>query len=260
MDRLRDRLWIWGHPTNSLYGLFGLNESSSMSPMEGMCYLGAKNIFYVPMGLPTNRVQRNRAMESAREVGWTIENSAMADAIIEQANMFPNIKRAIFDDFFNEENKNNNSLNYPLAKLANLRNTLHTKGSHPLEMWMVLYTKQFDRDISRFINEFDGISMWFWDESDVANFEERCKKFFELTPKQKRLIGCYLYDFGGNKQASAESVLYQLERNKEFVLHGDIEGVILHTNAVADLGYKAVEAAKLWILEHGDEIIRGNSK
>jgi len=253
MDRLRDRLWIWGHPTNSLYKAFGLNEPSSMSPMEGMGYLGARNLFYVPMRRPTHYAQCNRAMEPAREVGWSVETPDMVDTVIEQAHQFPNIRRAVFDDFFSDENASNNSRHYPPEKLADLRHALHTKAPHPLEMWMVLYTHQFDRDIARFIDEFDGVSMWIWNESDVVRFEQHCATFFDLTPKQKRLIGCYLYDFGGEKQASAKRVRDQLDRNREFILQGDIEGVILHTNAVADLGYEAVEAAKSWVLEHGDE-------
>ena len=46
--KLRDRVWIWGHPENSLKGNFGIDKDSSVSPVNGMEYLGAKNIFYVP--------------------------------------------------------------------------------------------------------------------------------------------------------------------------------------------------------------------
>jgi len=256
MDKLRDRFWIWGHPTNSLYKCFGITEESSMSPVDGMEYLGARNIFYVPMGWQTDRIAETERMKDVREVGWSVEVAARNPENVTEAAMlakkYPNVTRAVFDDFFNDENVANNYLNYTPELLAKFRQELHSAGA---EMWMVLYTKQFDLglDLKPFIDEFDGISLWFWTAQDVENFDKRLSTFFSLTENKKRLVGCYLYDFGGEKPVKKETVAFQLEKNREFIMNSLTEGVILHTNAVADLGHEGVELAREWLAAHGDE-------
>lgn len=258
MDRLCDRLWIWGHPTNSLFGAFGINKESSMSPLDGMNYLGAKNIFSVPMGRHVDRVTETEKLYGVREVGWSVELAAEKPEnvaeVVALAEKYPNVTRAVFDDFFNDENEVNNYLHYTPDLLSRYREQLHRAGA---EMWMVLYTKQLctELDIEPFIREFDGISLWFWNEDDVKKYDARVSEFFRLTKDKRRLIGCYLYDFGGEKPSAGESVIYQLDKSHGFILSGQTEGVILHTNAVADLGFEGVEAARKWIKIHGQESV-----
>ena len=45
--KLRDKVWIWGHPENSLKGSFGIDKDSAVTPVGGMEYLGARNISYL---------------------------------------------------------------------------------------------------------------------------------------------------------------------------------------------------------------------
>ena len=40
---------------------------------------------------------------------------------------------------------------------------------------------------------------------------------------------------------------------RERILAGEAEGVVLHTNTMADLDYPAYDAAIAWMEEHGDE-------
>ena len=46
---------------------------------------------------------------------------------------------------------------------------------------------------------------------------------------------------------------YSLTREK--ILSGEAEGIVLHTNTMADLDYEAYDAALAWMDEHGDEEI-----
>ena len=41
----------------------------------------------------------------------------------------------------------------------------------------------------------------------------------------------------------------------EKLLAGEIEGVVLHTNTMADLDLESYDAACAWMDEHGDEVI-----
>lgn len=262
MKTIRDNTWIWGHPPGSVSGPFQL-PPSQMTPMEAAAYFGARNSFYLPMFADVDMTKCNLGMYSLDHVGWALEcvysHPEVIDRLFSQAERFPNISCGIFDDFFNEENAKNNSLNYTPEFLASLRTKLHTGGVRPLEMWLVFYTKQFGKDYSHFIREFDGVSLWFWSEYELENYEQFCRRFFEMTPTNKRMIGVYLYNFGEKKEADLNLVKYQLDCCSSWMKDGTIDGVILHTNAVADLGLEAVEAVKQWYDLHGDETVPGKA-
>ena len=42
MEKLRNKVWIWGHPPHSLIAEFDLD--GNMTPVDGMDYFGAKNV------------------------------------------------------------------------------------------------------------------------------------------------------------------------------------------------------------------------
>ena len=79
--------------------------------------------------------------------------------------------------------------------------------------------------------------------------------FKTLTEGKRRMFGCYLWDFGGAKEATREAVLWQLDFYREQILKGEAEGVVLHTNTMADLDYDVYDAAVEWMEQHGEEDI-----
>jgi len=126
---------------------------------------------------------------------------------------------------------------------------------------MVLYTfqvglnEQEDAKFQPYMDAFDGIIMWTWKESDVKLIPEKFEIFKKQTPNTRRMFGCYLWNFGENKQATGEAVKWQLDFYREKIMAGEAEGVVLHTNAMADLDYEAFDACLEWMEEHGDEEI-----
>ena len=258
MSRIRDHVWIWGHPPGKLNEPCHLD--SQMTPMESALYLGARNVFYIPIGKKMNMAQCNKAMDTLNHVGWAIEKAykrpEVIDNLLAQAEMFPNINNGILDDFLNEENESNNHLNYPPELLREIRHKLHTGISRPLELWQVLYTKQLERpELLKYVDEFDLITLWFWNNSEIPFFEDRCRRFFELTPNSRRMVGIYLWSFGDDGEVDPADVRMQLDRCREFMKAGLLEGFILHSNAVADMDFAAVAEAKKWMAEHGDELL-----
>lgn len=260
--KLRESFWVWGHRTNCLYKQYGIQRQSNTSPVEGVKYLGATNLILDVMDEPNDG---NRELQLAKEipnVGWSLlevsEHPEHVTELIEYSKRYKNITRGVFDDFLCPANVKTIYTDYPPEMLSECRKRLHQAG---LEMWMVIYTaniKEIDINILRtYINEFDGISLWFWNEQEVIeSYDKYVDIFLDLTKGKKRMIGCYLYDFGSNKEATSDAVLYQLNREKEMLKDGTIEGVILHTNAVVAFEpYEAVETCKAWMKEHGDEEI-----
>ena len=74
-----------------------------------------------------------------------------------------------------------------------------------------------------------------------------------MTEGKRRMFGCYLWNFGERKEATADAVRWQLDRYRELMRAGEAEGIVLHTNTMADLDYPAYDAALAWMDEHGDE-------
>lgn len=261
MAHLRDRFWIWGHPEGRYNHEFGNEQESRMTPLEGALYMGARNLFMVPVGVNVNVRQYNKSFTPLRSVGWAIDNAAADPAalnqLIEQAKDFPNITCGVFDDFVGYLAKHP----IPPERFLAVRERMHTEAARPLSMWMVLYTHEFGVDEAQdaafqpYIDAFDGVIMWTWEERRLDQFEEKYARFKELTKNRRRMLGLYLYNFGECRPASAEAARWQLERYTQLLRAGEIEGIVLHTNTMADLDHPAYDVETVWMREHGDEII-----
>lgn len=260
---LRERFWLWGHPEGRYNNDFGNTEVSRMTPMEACLYLGIRNTFMVPVGVDVNRRQYNKSFKTLKQVGWecfdACEKPELVDEIIAEAKDFKNISCVVIDDFKIEENGVPRYKKLPVSMLEDLNRKLHNNPVRRLDSWMVLYTFQFgvneeeDKEFQPYMDEFDGVIMWNWEEKDAHLIPERFEIFKKQTPKTRRMVGCYLYNFGEAKQATGESVKWQLDYYRELLLKGEIEGIVLHTNTMADLDHEAYDVACAWLEEHGDE-------
>ena len=259
--RLRDRFWLWGHPEGCYNNAWGNTNASRMTPMEACLYLGIRNTFMVPVGIKVNRRQYNKSFKTLQHVAWECYNAAknpeLIEPLIAEAGDFANINGVVFDDFV----RKGAYKEFTPQVLHDIHNRLQTNDVRPLDMWMVLYTFEFgvdpaeDKAFLDYIEPFDGIIMWTWKECDVPLIPEKYEVFKKMTENKRRMFGCYLYNFGENKQATAEAVKWQLDWYRERILAGEAEGIVLHTNTMADLDYPAYDAAIEWMELHGDEEI-----
>lgn len=261
MAKLRDRFWIWGHPEGRYNHEYGNEQESRMTPLEGALYMGARNLFMIPVGVNVNPRQYNKSFTPLDNVGWAIDNAALdpsaLNVLLDQAPDFPNITCGVFDDF--KLYLSNHPL--PPEKFHAVHERMHTEAVRPLDMWMVLYTHEFGVDAEKdaafqpYIDAFDGIIMWTWNERDLCQFEEKYARFKELTKNKRRMLGLYLYNFGERKPATAEAARWQLDRYSQLLRAGEIEGIVLHTNTMADLDHPAYDVETAWMREHGDELL-----
>jgi len=265
---LKNICWLWGHPEGCYNNLYGNNRESRMTPMEACLYLGIRNTFMIPdgehNGTKEKRRQYNKSFKTLKEVGWECYKAAKNPEIIlpyiEEANDFPNIGRVVFDDFVRQ----GRFREIPIENLHNIHHKLHNNDVRPLDMWMVLYTHEFglnkqdDEDFMNYIEPFDGIIMWTWRESDVPLIPEKFEIFKKMTPNCRRMFGCYLWNFGENKEATADAVKWQLDWYYEKILAGEAEGIVFHTNTMADLDLEAYDVAVKWMEEHGNDVLPDN--
>ena len=263
--KLREKCWLWGHPEGCYNNLYGNTRPSRMTPMEFCLYLGIHNTFMVPdgehCGVTVNRRQYNMSFKTLHGVGWecydATANPEKLEPFIADAADFPNINRMVLDDF----QRGGKYKDIPIENLWKIHERLQNNEVRPLDMWMVLYTHEFgldvkkDEDFKSYIAPFDGIIMWTWKESDVPLIPEKFKVFKALTPTQHRMFGCYLWNFGEEKPATAVAVKRQLDFYLEKIKSKEAEGIVFHTNTMADLDLEAYDMAIEWMNEHGDDEI-----
>lgn len=266
---LREKFWMWGHPEgrfNLNADGYGCNEVSRMTPMEGCLYLGIRNTFMVPCGVSVNRRQYNKSFKTLKSVGWDCfgawENPELIETNIAEAAEFENIGCVVMDDFKRKTADGGFKYrDYDINVLKNIFERLHNNEVRRLDSWMVLYTHEFGEDNSEdeifkpYLDMFDGITMWNWRESEYKNIPQKFETLKKLTPNNRFMFGCYLYNFGERCQATAEAVKWQLDFYREKLYAKEAEGVVLHTNTMADLDYEAYDAACEWMDKHGDENI-----
>lgn len=264
--KLRDQFWIWAHPTNAMYP--HVNSAplrkgvSTVSPVEGLDYIGATRLFYVDFIRDFDMRLEGERSRHVPEVGWAVKAAATipenVSRLITVAKEYPNIKIGIFDDFFSPSNTANNFTNYTMEQMTEIRDQLHAAG---LEFWVVFYSENVEQfgleRIRPYLKMFDGVTFWFWDEKDVADYDKHIEIFLRETEGQKRMIGCYLFNFSTNAPVDGKLVIEQLEKERQMLRDGTIQGVVLHTNTLFGLKepFEAVEMCKEWMEKYGDEIV-----
>ena len=260
MKQLKDKFWIWGHPPASCNDYNVGENKFDVTPAQGARYMGAKNIFYVAFGHPMDISEYSKDMQGINTVGLAVENwgELKADCLkktLELSKQFTKLDRLVFDDFFGAVGApyRMNWLDYTIEELVEMRDKIHEIGC---EMWVVLYQAQCnDERVSPYLDVFDGVSFWFWNEPTIIEYHKSIAWLLENTIGKKRLVGCYLFNFGLNKPATPELVKYQLDCNRLLIKNGQIDGVILHNNALGGMNLAAYEEAKKWMDEFGDEQI-----
>ena len=200
-------------------------------------------------------------MSPMKEVIWSIVGDSSCDnslatlghleEIQRLSQKFSNIRGAIFDDFFAEERRKE----YTPQVLAQIRERLQNNPGGPLDMWLVLYDHQLTAENQEQIDAFDGITFWTWNGSNLDKFRQNFDAFCAMTPGKRRLLGCYLYNYGEGAPFTKEDMAYQLDCYRTVIHQGAAEGIIFLSNTVCDLELEAVEYTREWIALHGDEKI-----
>ncbi len=267
MTTLRERFWIWGHDPgchhntrNNVYKLPGVNR---MDSLEGARYLGIPNCCRVVYGGKPERPFDSEAekLTPFRQVVWSILGDAGSKRndnggddlaeVLRLAEKYPNIQGGILDDFFRPQTKD---ARFGRNRLAEIRDSLH-HAPRPLELWLVYYAGLLDIDYTEYLKLCDNISFWSWTGADLANAEKNLDRIIAMTPGKKHYAGCYLYNYGDIRPITAEEMEFQLELYRKRMMEQKIQGVIVCSNNVVDIGLEAPEILRKWLVRHGDEVI-----
>lgn len=262
MATLRDKLWLFGFPVDSHRGKTWLPEGRMMSTLEGACYLGIPNaLVVVQADVPVAPFDRHvLPLTPLKRVVWSVLGDSKSyrndvDEVLRLAEKFPNITGGILDDFFRKPDDAQGPLGrFNLEELAGLRDRLHG-APRPLELWLVLYAHQLGLPVEEYLDLSDVITFWTWRSKDLTQLEDQFDRLEAMAPHKPKMLGCYFRDLDDGREIPVDRMKYQCELGLRWLHAGRIAGIILLGSSLCGLGLDAVEWARDWIAEIGDEAV-----
>jgi hypothetical protein len=229
-----------------------------MTPAEAAYYMGIPNCVMVVFDdLPKPPFRRHAlAFSPLKQVVWSIMGDASStrndqesdlEEILSLTGRFPNITGAIMDDFFHI-----GQARYSLKETSRLYERLHG-AARPLDLWVVLYNNQLDLAIGPYLEFCDVVTFWTMTGSQLVDLERNFERFLAVTQTKRRVLGCYLWNYGEKRPMSVDLMRHQCELGLTWLQEGKIEGMIFLASCICDLELEAVEWTRSWIARVGAE-------
>ena len=265
MPEIKDKLWIWGHEAGSHNDQYGIKYLSRMTPAEGASYLGVPNMIMVRYANKPEPPfdQYAMAFEPLKKVVWSIIGDGSSSGndlaeVLDLAQRFPNISGAIMDDFFERRNPETGKKElspYTPDELSDIRKQLTVSG-RKLDLWVVLYNGQLNLPVGEYLKQCDVVTFWTWRSEEIKNLEQNFERAEKLSSSCRKVLGCYMYDYGDGKPMSVSLMEKQCELGLRWLQEGRVEGIIFLASCICDLELEAVEWTRQWIQEAAEESLR----
>jgi len=139
-----------------------------------------------------------------------------------------------------------------IERLTGIRSRLKNLPG-PLDLWIVLYAHNLNPALKPYVAQSDVMTVWTWTQEDLVNLPANMERFEAFYPAKRKVLGCYLYDYGNKKPMLVENMQKQCELGLQWLKAGRIEGMIFLANCVCDLELEAVEWTRDWIRNVGDD-------
>ena len=263
METVRDRLWIWCHQAGSNNGQFGIQGESRMTPAEAAYYMNVPNLLMVVyQGKPEPPFDKlSVSFRPLKRVVWSIvgdsssernDSATDLEEVVSLAAGFPNISGALMDDFFLPEPTASAISRYDIDDIARFREKLHN-ASHRVDLWVVLYARDLNLPVQPYLEQCDVVTFWTWNAADLHDLPANLERMESLAGDRKKLLGCYMWDFGTSKPMPLELMKFQCEHGLKWLRDGGIDGMIFLSSVICDLDLETVEWTRRWIAEVGDQ-------
>ena len=255
MNTIRDKLWMWGH--NGQGGKF-MGRQTRMTQAEGAYYLGVPNVCMIwDLTLPVVPLEEQHqyamAFKPFKNVVWSatgISDSPKADGDINNAlsvaGKFSNIHGVVMDDFFGQKKP------YTTEELAAVKQRLVVNGER-LPLWSVYYSKELHMPVEKSLQQFDVVTFWTWSQEDLKDLERNFERMERLSPDNRKMLGCFMYDFSANKEMPISLMEKQCALGLQWLRQGRIDGMIFCLSWICDMGLEAVEWTREWIAKMGGD-------
>ena len=259
---VRDRLWIFCCAANSDFPI--MQRRSVMTPAEGAFLLGVPNIIMVQSSegeakygrLNPPFAQYMVPLRLLKRVAWSVVGSGgftspkETQEVLELARTTPNFAGIMLDDFFTGR-KDGSRAKWTVAELAEIRRQLK-QIPKKLDILATLYVKQLDLPLQDYLELIDVATLWTGRSADLVNLEANFKKAEAAAPKVRKMLGCYVVDYGLKQGTPVPLMKLQCETGLRWLREGRIEGIIFLGNTTMDMGFASVDWTREWIQKVGD--------
>ena len=266
MAKIIDNIWLWGQDPGSHHipPRYNLPGENKMTAIEGCDFFGIKNCCRVAMekgpfppfdneSIPLDKL--NRVIWSVVGSGGIRRNEEEfgdLNEVIRQAQNHPNVVGGIMDDFLVTPRRREIFTPDVLRKIKAI---LRNDAGRPLEYWTVYYDRELDLDVQEYLDVFDVITYWTWYGENLWNLEKTLEKIFAANPGKRFYCGCYMWDYGNAKPLTPELMQHQLDVYYKYMKSGKLEGIIICSNCISDIGLPTVKQMQDFIKLHGNEEI-----
>jgi hypothetical protein len=254
---VRDRLWLWGHEAGAHNGHWELPAASHVTPGQAAASLGIPNVIMVRYGEAFDADAAVRDLSRVSRVVWSVVGAAgFTDGsevgfVREQAAHDPRWVGVMMDDFFLRPHPGDDRLAvHTVADLRAMREALVVAGRR-LDLWVVLYDNQLDLPLGPHLEQCDVISYWTWRAEDLAALEPNFERLEALAPRQRKVLGCYMWDYGTSRPMPLPAFQRQCEQGLAWLKEGRIDGLIFLASCICDLDIDTVRWARDWIDREG---------
>jgi hypothetical protein len=257
---IRDHFWLWGHETGSHNNAWNLPAQSQITPVEAAHYMGIPNMIMVRYGKNALSLDKQYVLpyRSLREVVWSVVGASGRNdkdeitRVLQLPGNLPNMTGVMMDDFFRRAKSVQYAGALSTAELATLCKRLSGSG-RGLKLWVVLYDGQLDWPVKEHLELCDKVTYWTWKAENLKNLENNFAKMEKMVPQKcGKVLGCYMWDYGGGKSMPLDMMKYQCETGLCWLKEGRIEGMIFLASCICDLDIEAVEWTRKWISEVGN--------
>ena len=256
---IRDKFWIWGHHAGSHNDHWGLTTTSRMTPAEGAFYLNVPNMILVRYNdLPEPPFEQYAvALRPLKQVVWSIVGAGGAsanyevEAVRNLAEKFPNFTGVMMDDFFSDPATGKVAV-HDVESLNAIQKQLIV-ADRKLDLWVVLYNHQLEHPVGPHLETCDVVTFWTWNANQLTGLEKNFQRAEELTPSPRKVLGCYMYDYGDRQPMPVDLMQHQCEIGLQWLRDSRIDGMIFLASCICDLGLETVEWTRDWIQRVGEE-------
>ena len=170
----------------------------------------------------------------------------------------PNMTGVMMDDFFRRAEDGQVGV-LDAEQLQRIRGQLAAAGrlrgadAAALDLWVVLYDHQLDMPVHRHLAQCDVVTFWTWEARNLERLEENAAAWQALAANSRRVLGCYMWDYGGRQPMPLDLMERQCELGRQWLRQGRIHGLIFLASCICDLELEAVEWTRRWLQAVGDE-------
>ena len=258
-EKVRDKFWLWGHPAGSNDKDWRLPAPSRITPVEAAHYMGIPNVIFVRYeGDPQPPFdQYALPFNSLREVVWSVVGAAGAtdaperDHVIDLAKRSPNFSGVMMDDFFTGKTEGKLAA-LSIDQLKQVQQRLKD-GKKKIDLWVVLYDRHPDDPVGPYLEHCDVVTFWTWEARNLSKLETAFAKAEKLAPNARKVLGCYMWDYGIKQPMPVSAMERQCEIGLEWLHEKRIDGMIFLASCICDLRLETVEWTRRWIEKVGGQ-------